>query len=199
MTRGWVWLATAVLAVLVLGPVAWWQLAGPDPRCGGTVVGGGSIGGPFTLVDQTGRTVTEAEVLSEPALVYFGYTYCPDICPFDVARNADAVDLLAEEGFDVRPVFITVDPARDTVESLRDYAGYMHPDLVALTGTEAQVDAAADAYRVYYSRGEGEGDSYLVDHSTNTYLMLPDTGFADAMGRDLTAEEVAERTACYLT
>lgn len=196
MARNWVWLATAVLAVLVLGPALWWQLRGPDPGCGGTVVGGGSIGGPFTLVDQTGRTVSEAEVLAGPALVYFGYTFCPDVCPFDVARNADAVDLLAAQGLIVRPVFVTVDPARDTVEVLRDYAGYMHPELVALTGSEAQVDAAARAYRVYHQRGDGE--DYLVDHSTYTYLMLPGTGFADVMGRDLSAEEIAARTACYL-
>jgi protein SCO1 len=197
LRRVWVWLAMAALGLVVAGPILWWRLGAAGPDCGGgTAVAGGSIGGPFTLVDQTGRRVTEAEVLRDPALVYFGYTWCPDVCPLDVTRNADAVDLLQEQSLEVTPVFVSVDPARDTPEVLADYAGYMHPRLVALTGTPEQVKAAADAYRVYYKAHEGE--DYLVDHTTFTYLMMPGRGFVDVFGRDVPAEEMAARTACYL-
>jgi len=161
-------------------------------------VAGGDIGGPFTLVNTAGETVTEAEVLAGPALVYFGYAFCPDICPFDVARNVEAVDILAERGFDVTPVFISIDPERDTPEALADYAANMHPDLIALTGSPEQVRVAAQAYRVYYRRQDTDDEFYLVDHSTFTYLMLPGTGFVDFFRREVTSDQMADTVACVL-
>ncbi len=154
--------------------------------------GPGAIGGPFTLVDQTGETVTDADVITRPTLVYFGYTFCPDVCPFDMARNAEAIDILEEGGVEVTPVFISVDPKRDTPENLATYAENIHPRLIALTGTEEQVKAAADAYKVYFSINPGDADNYLVDHSTFTYLMMPKIGFVDFFKREATADEMAE-------
>ncbi|SDX87774.1 SCO family protein [Citreimonas salinaria] len=169
-------------------------------QCRASVVAGGpgDIGGPFELVNTEGETVTEADVLSKPSLVYFGYTFCPDVCPLDVARNAQAVDLLAEQGLDVQPVFISVDPDRDTPEVLGDFAANMHEDMVALTGTEAQVKVASDAYRTYFSIRDTGDEYYLVDHSTFTYLMLPDHGFVEFFRREASPEEMAEKVACFV-
>ena len=139
-------------------------------------VAGAEIGGPFTLTDQSGARVTSAGLIDGPTLIYFGYTFCPDVCPVDVAVMASAVDLLAEQGFGVTPVFVTIDPARDTSEALIYYAEAMHPELVALTGTAAEIKAAANAYRVYYERVDLEDSAadYLMSHSTFTYFVMPD-------------------------
>ena len=161
-------------------------------------VAGGDIGGPFTLVDQTGAEVTETQVIAKPALVYFGYTSCPDVCPLDNARNVEAVDILAEQGLDVTPVFITIDPARDTVPVMADYAANFEPRLVGLTGTEAQIRAAAQAYKVFYQKQDSGDEFYLMDHTVFTYLMLPTSGFADFYKRDVTAQDMARSVGCFL-
>jgi len=159
--------------------------------------GTATIGGPFTLVNKRGQTVTNKDVLTKPSLVYFGYTYCPDICPADAARNAEAVDDLAGMGFDVKPVFISIDPERDTPKVVGEFAGYMHEKMVGLTGSPAQVKAAAQAYKVYY-RKNGSGEDYLMDHSTFTYLTLPKHGFVEFFNRDMSAKAVAEAVQCFL-
>jgi protein SCO1 len=201
MTKLYAGLAAASVAAL-LGGSAWYVLMQrPDDafaQCRQGNVAGGDIGGPFTLVNSKGETVTEADVLTKPSLVYFGYTFCPDVCPFDVARNALAADLLAETGHEVTPVFISVDPGRDTPEVLAAYAQNMHEDMIALSGSEEQVRAASQAYRTYYRIHDSDDEFYLVDHSTFTYLVLPQHGFVEFFRRDATAEEIAERTACFL-
>lgn len=161
-------------------------------------VAGGDIGGPFTLVNTQGQSVTDKEVLSKPSLVYFGYTFCPDVCPLDMSRNIEAVDLLAEKGIEVTPVFISIDPDRDTPEAMGDYAEYMHPALIALTGSAEQVKFAAQAYKTFYQKQETGDEYYLVDHLTFTYLMLPGHGFADFFRREVTAEQMAESVACFV-
>ncbi|MDU8942513.1 SCO family protein [Ovoidimarina sediminis] len=196
-------IGAAVVAVAGLGTVGYMALVGGGDRfdpCRTTKIAGGAaeIGGPFTLVSQTGETVTEADVLDKPALVYFGYTFCPDVCPLDTVRNADAVDLLSGMGHDVRPVFISVDPGRDTPEVLADFTSNIHDGMIGLTGSEEQVDAAIAAYKAYARINEGDPDYYLVDHSTFTYLMLPEHGFVEFFRRDATAEDIATRTACFL-
>ncbi|RYH04238.1 SCO family protein [Salipiger sp. IMCC34102] len=164
--------------------------------CFGTAVAGADIGGPFTLVDPTGATVTDTDVITEPSLIYFGYGFCPDVCPIDNARNVAAVDLLQERGIEATPIFISIDPERDTPEFMGDYAANMHPDMIGLTGSPEQVREAADAYRVIYSRNGDDPDYYLMNHSAFTYLMMPETGYATFFRRDTTPEEVAEQTAC---
>jgi protein SCO1/2 len=149
-------------------------------------------------VNTAGQTVTDAEVLTKPSLVYFGYTFCPDVCPFDMSRNAEAVDLLDQKGIDVTPVFISIDPERDTPDALADYASNMHPKLVALTGSADQVKTASQAYKTFYSRRETGDEFYLLDHSTFTYLMLPGTGFVDFYRREITSDQMAESVACFV-
>jgi len=163
-------------------------------------VSGAEIGGPFTLTDQTGKRVTSAEVIDGPTLIYFGYTFCPDVCPVDVAVMAAAVDLLDKQGFKVKPVFITVDPDRDTPEQLAYYAEAMHPRMVALTGTEAEIKAVADAYKVYYQRVDTADSAagYLMNHSTLTYFMMPD-GIRGMFRDKFPPEEMAGEVARILS
>jgi protein SCO1/2 len=195
----WIGAVAGVAAIAASGGWVWMSRGGDFDQCrGSTIAGAGDLGGAFELVSESGETVTDAEVFDRPALLYFGYTYCPDVCPIDAVRNADAVDLLADAGVTVRPVFISVDPRRDTPEVLEEYTSYMHEEMLGLTGTPAQVKAAADAYRVFFRVPEAEGNDYLVDHSAFTYLILPEHGFVDFFRRDLTAEAVAARTACFL-
>jgi protein SCO1/2 len=163
--------------------------------------GAGAIGGPFELVDEDRHAVTDQDVPSEPTLIYFGYTYCPDVCPLDAGRNAEAMDLLEEDGKIVNGAFITIDPARDTPEVLKDYTDYLHPRMMGLTGTQEQVKAASQAYRTYYKRQEpedGDEEFYLVDHSTFTYLTLPGHGFVDFFRREITPEEMSAMVGCFV-
>ncbi|WP_341366033.1 SCO family protein [Yoonia sp. BS5-3] len=189
---------TTLAAAAGLGLYAWQtQSAGAHP-CGDTAVAGSAIGGPFELVSETGETVTDVDVITKPTLVYFGYTFCPDVCPLDTARNAAAAYMLADEGIDIGTVFITVDPPRDTVEVVRDFTDNFHEDMIGLTGSAEQVDAASKAYRTYYRAHDDDPDYYLVDHSTQTYLMFPETGFATFFKRESTAEQIAEITSCFI-
>lgn len=202
MTKTYAILAAAAIAGLLAGSAIyiWSQKSGDAfAQCRGGQVGGGQIGGPFTLVDTTGKTVTDADVLTQPALVYFGYTFCPDVCPLDAARNGEAVDILEERGFDVTPIFISVDPSRDTPEALADFTTNVHPKMIGLTGSEEQVKAASQAYKTYFKKQDGDEDYYLVDHSTFTYLMLPKIGFADFFRREDTADQMADRVQCFLS
>jgi len=161
---------------------------------------GSAIGGPFTLTDHTGKRVTSAELFDGPTLIYFGYTFCPDVCPVDVAVMASAVDVLAERGFEVTPVFITVDPARDDPEAMAYYADAMHPTMIGLTGTEAEIKAVADAYKVYYERVNAPDSQagYLVNHTTFTYMVMPD-GVRAAFRDGFPPEEIAGEVARILS
>jgi protein SCO1/2 len=162
------------------------------------VAGGGDLGGPFELVNSAGQTVTDMDVITEPSLIYFGYTFCPDVCPLDVARNASAVDVLAERGMSVTPVFISIDPARDTPEIVGEFADNMHPKMIGLTGSPEQVKAASMAYRTYYKAHEAEDEFYLVDHSTFSYLVVPGDGFVDFFRRDVTPDQMADKIECFI-
>jgi len=199
------WIAAAAAAlflVLMMGGVWYWTRPGGDVfadcRSSAVAGGAGAIGGPFELVNAQGETVTDADVFTEPSLVYFGYTFCPDVCPFDVSRNAEAVDLLAERGISVTPVFISIDPERDTPEVVGDFAYNMHEKMIGLTGSPEQVQAASQAYRTYYKKQDSEDEFYLVDHSTFTYLVLPEQGFVEFFRRDVTPEDMAEKSACFI-
>ncbi|PWR02147.1 SCO family protein [Meridianimarinicoccus roseus] len=192
----------AVTAAVLLGIGLAISMRGPQQdafaQCRAGQVAGGDIGGPFELVNAEGETVTDADVITEPSLVYFGYTFCPDVCPLDVARNAVAVDILEEMGVSATPVFISIDPNRDTPEVVGQFAGNMHEKMIGLTGSDEQVRAASQAYRTFYSiAGDPEDPYYLVDHSTMTYLVLPEHGFVDFFRRDADADQIAETVACY--
>ena len=195
-------IAGAALIVVLGGTFLITQVMAPAKRfqaCVGGGVVGGAIGGPFALVDHLGQNVSDVEVLDQPALVYFGYTFCPDVCPMDVARNVVAVEILAESGLQVKPVFVTIDPVRDTVDYLADFVANNHSDMIGLTGTAEQVAKAARAYKVYYRKQSGDDEEYyLMDHSSFTYLMIPDIGFVDFLRSDIPPQKVADRVACVI-
>lgn len=203
MIRLYSFLAIGLIAAL-LGGLGYMVLVGQGQtdfaQCRATAISGGSgaIGGPFELVDHTGRTVTEADFADRPVLLYFGYTFCPDVCPLDAARNAQAVDLLAERGYDVTPVFVSVDHRRDTPEVMADFVRFMHPQMIGLGGSEDQVRTAARAYRAYFAAQESDDDFFLIDHSTFSYFMLPGHGFVDIIRRDQSPEQVADTLACFI-
>ena len=192
-------IAASAVVVAALGATYYATQIAPGHDCPGTAIAGGAIGGPFELISETGDVVTDADVITEPTLIYFGYTFCPDVCPIDNARNAAAVDILAEKDHSVTPVFITVDPARDTVQVVSDYTENFHPKMIGLTGSPEQTHAAAAAYRVVYDiRDEEDPEYYLVDHSVFTYLALPEIGFVDFFRRDDSPQQMADRVACAL-
>ncbi len=169
-------------------------LAGPEESRSPSAmsVAGADIGGPFELTDHRSRRVSSDELIDGPTLIYFGYTFCPDVCPVDVAVMAEAADRMAERGIEATPVFITIDPARDTPEVLSWFADVMHPDMVGLTGSDEDIAAAAEAYKVYYARAEGDDpENYLMNHSAFIYLMTPD-GLAALFRRGATPEEIAD-------
>ncbi|MGB0797785.1 MAG: SCO family protein [Planktomarina sp.] len=195
-------IASGVLLAIIGGTYAFTEMRKPANRfeaCTTGGVAGGNIGGPFELVNHLGDTVTDVDVLAEPSLVYFGYTFCPDVCPVDVSRNSVAVDILAETGRSVTPVFITIDPTRDTPEYLFDFVTNNHPKMIGLTGTQEQIAKAARAYKAYYRKQDGDDpEYYLMDHSTFTYLMMPGHGFVDFLRNDLDPEQMADRVACFI-
>ncbi|AQK68639.1 Protein SCO1 1, mitochondrial [Zea mays] len=159
----------------------------------GQSVGTAAIGGPFKLLNHDGKPVTEKDFLGKWTLLYFGFTHCPDICPDELQKMAAAIDKIKEKAkLDVVPVFITVDPERDTVEQVRDYVKEFHPDLVGLTGTTDEVRQVARAYRVYYMKTEEEGSDYLVDHSIVMYLMDPEMKFVKFYGKNYDTDSLAD-------
>ncbi|HSR55767.1 MAG TPA: SCO family protein [Alphaproteobacteria bacterium] len=135
------------------------------------------IGGPFTLTDHTGKRVSDTDFRGRYMLIYFGYTFCPDVCPTELQTIARAMEILGDDGKNIVPVFISVDPARDTVAAVKDYVAAFHPRMVGLTGSKADVEAAAKAYKVYARKAPGTEDGandYLVDHTSHIYLVGPD-------------------------
>ena len=196
--------ALAAMAVVAMaGAAIYARFSGQDrfAQCrAGAIAGQSALEAAFSLTDETGRAVTEAEVLDVPALVYFGYTFCPDVCPIDSDRNATATAILDDQGVEVRPVFVSVDPGRDTPEVLAEFTNFYHERMLGLTGSAEAVDAAAKNFRVYYkNQQEADEEYYLVDHSSFTYLTLPGLGVADFFRRSTSPEEVAERTACFVS
>ncbi len=162
-------------------------------------IGDTAFGAPFELTGTDGARVTSEEVIDGPTLIYFGYTFCPDVCPLDTQILAETVEILAGQGIEVTPVFITVDPERDTPTALGAFTQAVHPELVGLTGEQAEIRAVADAYKVYFERVE-MADSYveyLVNHTAFTYLATPD-GVLAVYRNGFPAEEIARDVAGLL-
>jgi protein SCO1/2 len=163
------------------------------PRVAG--IGQVELGGPLNLVHHSGRRFAESELAGSYRLVFFGYTYCPDVCPLGLHTMAEALDRLPPEiAQKVQPIFVSIDPERDAPAVLKDYVAAFHPRLIGLTGTVEEIEAVKKAWRVYARKSEEKsGADYLVDHSTFTYLMGPDGRYLAHFGHGTTPEQMAER------
>jgi protein SCO1/2 len=185
--------------LLVLSAFAALSLAACSGPSEAPPLEGASIGGPFALTDQNARQVRDSDFQGKYRIVYFGFASCPDVCPVDLQQIGQAMRALEKEdagkAAKVQPIFITVDPERDTPAVLKDYVSAFHPRLIGLTGTPEQIAKVAKAYGIYYAKSGGEGGAgYSVDHNRLIYLfgpsgepiaLLPHDKGADEMAREL--------------
>ena len=181
--------ALVLLIAAGIGGYATMNRTPQGPQGSGTAL----VGGPFSLIDQDGRRVTEKDFLGKYMLVFFGYTYCPDVCPTELQVMTAALEQMGPEAARIQPVFVSIDPARDTPAVLKAYVGNFGAHLVGLTGTPEEVANIARAYRVYYAKA-GNGSSstdYLMDHSSIIYLMGPDGRFVKHMPYTTDAAKLA--------
>ncbi len=189
-------IALVTVAVLAIAYAFVYQYGLFAPRLGAGTAGGSGIvriGGPFALVDQTGRTRRDTDFRGSLMLIFFGYTYCPDVCPTALQIMTAALESLGAKAANLQPILITTDPARDTVARLKDYAANFHPRLVALTGSAEAVAKAAHAYRVYSAKPKHQepGTDYLLDHTSIIYLMARDGGYLTHFTHNTRAEAMA--------
>jgi len=190
-------LAAGALAALASFPHARERLLA---RASVHSVGQALIGGPFALTDHTGKRITDRDFRGKSLIVYFGYTFCPDVCPAGLQVIAAALDKLGPKAERVQPLFITLDPERDTPAQLAAYVPSFHPRLIGLTGTPAEIAAVAKAYRVYFKRVDDPKSTagYSIDHSAIIYLMGPDGAFVAHFTPTTGADAMAERLAKVL-
>jgi len=152
----------------------------------------GPIGGPFALIDQAGEPRTDEDFRGKLLLIYFGYSYCPDVCPTDLQQIGLAVDQLGDTGGAVQPIFITLDPERDTAAHLAEYVPLFHPRLVGLTGSAEQIRHAASAYKVYYAKYPPGSPDYVIDHSSFIYLVDENGKYIGFFPSGTTADRMIE-------
>jgi protein SCO1/2 len=189
-------IAPAIIAIATVAFLAFYLPGIRSERTSevNTVSGAVAIGGAFAMVDQAGRPVTSETLKGKHLLVYFGFTHCPDICPFSLQTMTQAMEILGPIGEGVTPVFFTVDAERDTPPVMADYVANFHPRFVALTGTVEQVRAAADAYRVYFQKAKEEvPGEYMMEHSGFIYFMDRAGAYVTHFRADTTAEQMAAR------
>ncbi len=191
-------LISLLLAALVLCGILLFKVW--ENQCTGAGSSGtADVGGPFELVNQDGVKVTDADFRGKLLLIYFGFSYCPDACPTALGVMGAAIEKLDVAGERVTPILISIDPARDTPQALKEYVGNFHPRMVGLTGTDEQIAKVAKAYRVFYQKAPGAtGEDYLMDHSTLIYLMDGEGKFLTYFGPQATPDEVAEAIRKYL-
>lgn len=191
-----------IAGLAIIAALTWFELRAIDERVGGaTAVGAnggppnhelaGVVGGPFTLVDGNGKPVTEKSWPGKYLMVFFGFTFCPDVCPTTLAEISETLRLLGPAADKVQPLFITVDPERDGPAEMKEYTSSFDPRIAGLTGDRPQIDAVEKAYRVVAVR-RGEGDDYTMDHSALIYLMGPDGRLKQIFAHDMDPQALAD-------
>ena len=197
--------ATAVVALTGVGLLLTGGFSAPGARdvsasAPTRVTGVPNIGGPFELVDQTGTPVTEADFAGGKTLIYFGFTYCPDVCPTALQVMSVALEELGDDAEAFTPIFITVDPERDDPETMAAYVAHFGDDFIGLTGTPEQIEATAKAYKVYYRKVEDASSSagYTMDHSSVVYLMSEDNTFLANFTHETRPDRMAARLRQFL-
>jgi protein SCO1/2 len=197
MTRKRLLIAVTLACGVLLALALYLPGLRPEPMVSREVSGRADIGGPFTLTDQRGEIVTSDSLKGRYALIFFGFTNCPDVCPLTLQVITQALEIAGPLGDNVVPVFITVDPARDTPEVMAAYIANFHPRFLALTGSAEAVKQAADGYRVFFRRAaaaEGaDAATYMMEHSGFSYFMGKDGALIAFFGPKTTAEDMAAR------
>ena len=187
-------IVVTLVGLVILGVGGFLAVALRDnPRGAAGTALASAIGGPFQLVDQNGKTITDADLKGRWSLIYFGYTHCPDACPTALNDISIALADLGAKRDEVRPIFITVDPERDTPEALKAYVTAFDAPILALTGTPEQIAKAAKGYRVYYAKHPEAGGDYSMDHSSVIYIMDPEGRFTASFTHENSPEQIADR------
>ena len=188
-------LLTGAIAGFALFPNAGQRLfGGGSGDYGGKAVGQALVGGSFSLIDQNGRRVTDKDFLGRPMLIFFGFTFCPDICPSGLQVISSVLDQLGTKGERIVPIFVTIDPERDTPDQLKSYLASFHPRLVGLSGTSVEIADVAKKYRVYFKKVKDEKSTadYTMDHTTIIYLMDEKGQFVAHFSHATSADKLAE-------
>ena len=188
-------LLTGAIAGFALFPNAGQRLfGGGSGDYGGKAVGQALVGGSFSLIDQNGRRVTDKDFLGRPMLVFFGFTFCPDICPSGLQVISSVLDQLGTKGERIVPIFVTIDPERDTPDQLKSYLASFHPRLVGLSGTSVEIADVAKKYRVYFKKIKDEKSTadYTMDHTTIIYLMDEKGQFVAHFSHATSADKLSE-------
>lgn len=193
---------SSVLALLIAGALAVSGCSAAAPA-EEPPLAGAAIGGDFALTNSTGQTVRWSDFAGKYRVVYFGYAFCPDVCPTDMQRLAQGLKVLKGQdpakAAKIQPIFITIDPERDNQQVVGEFAAAFSPDIIGLTGTPDQIAAAAKAFKVYYAKGETTpGGGYLVDHSNIAYLFGPDGAPIATLPTDKGGEAVAAELARWV-
>jgi protein SCO1/2 len=191
-------LMVAMMAVVAVGIVTLWYVVENGPRDPGYATAATpSIGGPFSLIDQTGQPVTDKTYAGRYQLIYFGYTFCPDACPTELQIMAQAIETLGPNGGKVQPIFITIDPARDTPKQLANYVPQFDKRLVGLTGSPQQIADVAREFKVYYAKAD-DTPAYAMNHSSFVYLMNPEGRFLTVFPSDMDGDKMASEILTYM-
>jgi cytochrome oxidase Cu insertion factor (SCO1/SenC/PrrC family) len=188
------------VVIICFGTLGWFLYKVPTMQSTSSqpvkTTGTANIGGPFTLVDHFNKTVTDADFRGRYMLIFFGYTYCPDVCPTTLTEISDALELLGKDAADIAPIFITVDPERDKPEHMKDYVKHFHPKIIGMSGSVEQVKNVAGVYRVFFQKArekDADPDDYLMNHSSTTYLMGKDGKFITHFSHGTSAKDIAAK------
>ena len=184
-------LAGAIFLAVLAALFATNRWTAPVPAAGSS--GKALVGGPFVLVDHHGMEVTDEDFRGRLLLVYFGYTFCPDVCPLELQTMSRVLELLGRDAGQIQPLFITIDPERDTPQVMADYVAHFHPGLVGLSGSAEQIRDVAGAYRVFYDKAEDGSDrrDYFMDHSSYVFVMDREGQYLRHFSANTSAEEMA--------
>lgn len=185
------------LAALIAWAQIWMDKSGKASS--GLSVSAENFGGPFALTDHNGKGVTDKDFTGHYRLIYFGFTYCPAICPTELQKISGALKLLEDHSTKIQPIFVSVDPERDTVKAMKNYVGLFHPALIGLTGTPAQIEIIKKAYKVYAAKVQDPDMSeYTVDHSSFIYFMDPQDRLLSIFNTKDTSKTIADNVEKWL-
>ena len=173
-----------LILVVLIASGAWLFVRQSDERQKGSDL----VGGSFELLDQDRNSITNNSFPNKFKIIYFGFTFCPDVCPVGLTTISEALNSLGTKAQHIQPIFITLDPLRDTAEVLKSYREHFHESIIFLTGTEEQIRSVAKLYKVYFQK-TNDNDDYLIDHSAITFIMAPSGGYLKHFGPNATAVE----------